>query len=517
MSAKSPDGSVARQRTVVDAAIVGGAVVVTALAAVALVRKPTLTLAGLAALILLLIVILNRHRLAHLRVTGLLMVMILLLPVTALLGPTLSLPSHPQLFAFRLLIALVGIVGLIWLLVERGVSWRVAGPRFAPLFVLWFAWLVITMLWAGDKTVGFRYLLDTGLMMSLTLATAFAGSTRQRLTTLVWLLAVTFVGITLLAIAESRLGFHLPTSRLVNADANQQYAVSAVFYNQNDLAVFLSLCWPFLLVPLFLTRRWLWRGASLIGIVLALYVVLHTGSRTSLITIALVSVACVLYFARLGDRRLSRRGKLIAAVAVLAFIGGASVVLFNTSSNPMWMKFQLRTLIAQVGTGQGSGAIRTGLQSRGLQLAGEYYMLGAGPGQAEVLLAQGVNADVVVNLHDWWLEVLVDGGLPALLLQVAIYAGLMIALFTVARTTADPLLRYLSVAAFLAMVGFIFGALGPSTASSFEPMWILFGLGMAITSRAALAAREHLEPAAEVSANTAKSPLEEQPRAESAT
>ena len=46
------------------------------------------------------------------------------------------------------------------------------------------------------------------------------------------------------------------------------------------------------------------------------------------------------------------------------------------------------------------------------------------------------------------------------------------------RRTADPLVRYMSLAGALSLIGWIVGSLGPSTAIHFAPMWIMFGLGM---------------------------------------
>jgi hypothetical protein len=72
---------------------------------------------------------------------------------------------------------------------------------------------------------------------------------------------------------------------------------------------------------------------------------------------------------------------------------------------------------------------------------------------------------------------------------------LVFALWPIARLDPDPLNRYLASGAWLALLGWTVGAVGPSSSVSFAPMWILYGLALAVVSRARLAARERaLEP-----------------------
>ena len=63
-------------------------------------------------------------------------------------------------------------------------------------------------------------------------------------------------------------------------------------------------------------------------------------------------------------------------------------------------------------------------------------------------------------------------------------------MWPIARHHPDGFLRYLASGTVLALLGFTVGAVGPSSSVSFAPMWILYGLGLAIVSRARLAAAE---------------------------
>lgn len=464
-----------------DAALLLAGVLATALVTIGVLRASGPILVALAVLALAVVVTLGRRWLTALRVGRLLRGLVILIPVAAIFGPALALPGFPQLFAFRVLVGLVAFAGLTWLLATRA-GVRLAGRPFFLLLACWLGWEALTLLWAPYKQAGFTHFSESVLMVALVLATAFAGTARRRLEALCWLLAFAFAAITLTTVAEAQLGIRLPTSRLLNITSRGGVtAVTSVFYNQNDLATYLAISWPFLLITFFLTQRRLWRALSVLGMALLLFALLHTGSRTSVLAIGISTVGCAVYFGR-GGAFSTRRAKKIGIVLVLALVAGAGFLLFNTSSNAILSQFQLSTLVAQVRTQQGSGEIRTNLQERGLAMAAGSYLLGVGPGNAESILGSGLDPSPVVNLHDWWLELLANGGLPGLLLQVALYLSLIAAMSTIARRARDLLVRYLAIALLLALLGFSIGALGPSTVSTFTPMWIMYGLAIAVVS-----------------------------------
>ena len=193
----------------------------------------------------------------------------------------------------------------------------------------------------------------------------------------------------------------------------------------------------------------------------------------------------------------------------MLFIGGAGYLLFNDSESAMLRQFRLESLVAQSRAGTGSGAIRTSLTSRGLEIAGSTFLVGAGPGQAEGIIASGIDGLGISNLHNWWLETYVNGGLVGFALHLVFFVGLLVAAWPIARHDPDPLMRYLASGTVLALVGFTIGALGPSSSVSFVPIWILYGLGLAVVSRARLAAGERAVPEAAAS----RPPVSESDRA----
>ena len=88
------------------------------LAAVAT-KRPAEGLGLLAVVAALAALLLSRRRIARLGIRTLLIAGVLLMPAAALLGPSLALPSQPQLFLYRILLALVVFVGITYLVGRR--------------------------------------------------------------------------------------------------------------------------------------------------------------------------------------------------------------------------------------------------------------------------------------------------------------------------------------------------------------------------------------------------------------
>jgi O-Antigen ligase len=490
-AATKPGG---RRFTAADAALLGGGALVTAVVAVAGTRRPTAAVGLLVVVALAAVVLLGRERLARASVGTLLTALLISLPLLALLGPSFALPSVPQAFLFRIVLAVVVYGGVCYLLVRRSPMPFAAKDLLLP-GVLWFAWLLLSAVWAADKAAALHYITIVVTMVAVLLATAAAGGTRRRLIWFGYTMILGYAFVAGFTVLESRLGVRLPTSRLLTAVTSQTYAVTSVFVNQNDFATYLALCWPFMLCAFFFTRRFRWIALTLFFMAIGAYGFVHTGSRSSLVAAGISSIAAVALFRHLAPRLSSRTGKVAMGLIVILLVAAAGWLLFNNSSSDMLRQFRLESLLSQAQQSKGSGAIRTDLTSRGLEIAGSSHLLGAGAGQAEVIIGSGTNALGITNLHNWWLETYTDGGLVGFTLHFVFFLLLVVALWPIARRDPDPLTRYLASGTWLALLGWTVGAVGPSSSVSFAPMWIMYGLALAVVSRSRLAARERAKAA----------------------
>jgi teichuronic acid biosynthesis protein TuaE len=475
-----------------DALVVGGGVLLTVLLAAAAARRPLPALGLLVVVAAVALVLLARPRLARLRVSWVLVAGLVVLPAAALLGPSFAVPAFPQLFLFRLVLAGIIALGVTYIIVRREPLPFAAQDVALPI-ILWFAWLLIAVAWSADKAGAFNYLAIVFTMLALMLATAAAGGTRRRLLWLGYLLVLAYLFVAGFSMLEARFGVRLPTSRLITAVTSQTYAVTSVFVNQNDLATYLAFCWPFMLCAFFFTRKARWLLLDVLLILIGAVAFVRTGSRSSLVAAGISTLAAVVLFWHLKARLSARTGKIIGATVAVVIVVAGGYLLFNNSSSDMLRQFRLESLLSQAQAGKGSGEIRTSLTSRGFQIAGGTFLVGAGPGQAESIISSGTTALGISNLHDWWLETYADGGIAGFALHLVFFLMLVLTLWPIARGDPDLLTRYLASGTVLALLGWVVGAVGPSSSVSFAPLWILYGLGLAVISRSRLAAAERRE------------------------
>ncbi len=399
--------------------------------------------------------------------------------LAAIAGPNLAAPQAPSVFLFRILIVLLGLGTLGYLLMGGRLAWPSPLSVPAGLLGLLVGWSLASTAWADDPLAALRWTLFLAMMATLAVAIPVAFGTRRRAVRLLVALGVAFGVVTLISLLEIVAGVRLPTSRLAGRSADAAFAATSVFGNENNLATYLTLTLPYFLVLAVVYRDVRLRALGLAGGAACLLALLYTGSKANLIAAALVLVALLVILAT--DRRDRRTALTAAGIAVLAValvvpaLQGSGLVRLPDRALD---KFSFSLLQEQVDAGVGSGAVRSNLLSDGLGLVAETGGLGVGAGNADTEIRSLRDFPGVANLHNWWLEVLVNTGLIGLALYVCFYVHLVSRQLRAVRRTRDPLVRYLSLSGCVALVGFTAGSLGPSSVLTFAPMWITFGLGM---------------------------------------
>jgi O-antigen ligase len=432
-------------------------------------------MAGLALAVVLLVGTLVRN----VPVRRLAPVLVVLTAVAAIAGPNLAAPPAPWLFLFRVLIVILGLGLVGYLLMDGRLALPAGLPRPAGLLAVWLGWTALSIGWADDTIAALRWTLFMAMMGGLAIAIALLCRSRRRTVALLWTLLGVFVLACLVAVAEVVTGLHLPTFRQGREGTAALIGVGSLFGNQNNFATYLSLSLPYLAVLPIVYRDVRLRALGFIGGGVALLFILATGSKSGLVAAGLVILGLLVLVG--SDRR--ERGRLIiagavAALAVLlvvpAVLGGGPVELDERTVT----KLDFGLLAQQLDSQQGSGGVRSALLGDGLGLVAETDGLGVGAGNAETQVRSLANFPGVANLHNWWLEVLVNGGIVGLALYLLFYLTLLRGQMRAARRSDDRLVRYLALSGALALIGWIIGSIGPSTAIHFAPMWIVFGLSM---------------------------------------
>jgi teichuronic acid biosynthesis protein TuaE len=409
---------------------------------------------------------------------------VVLLPL-AVLGSVAAWPSFRTLSAFRILYLGLCAGALLWLLRERKPLPKVSVLGFLILLAFWVAWTVLSLLWAVDKVAGVRYTVFLIMMTSLTAAAPLAlNSTRTMRGALLLLLAV--LGIALcFGLLEITTDFRLPTSSLVGLPERYQWASTSFFHNQNDFATYIALWLPLLLAVPFFTPKPAPIACALVGSMVSAICLLYTGSRTNLLALALMTPTLLVVLA-LRKGTSSKRWQwvlglsLLCVLAVTLYLGAnGKLAVFSLP----WVGVQhwrFDTLEAEIEAGEGSGGNRIKLIEGGLAAIRDSRLLGLGAGNAESYLRQRPGLELVHNLHNWWLEVLANGGILVFVGYVVFYAALLWNLLRVALENNDRVIAFAAAGLLAALVGYIVGSLSPSSAIHFTPMWVHFGLALAV-------------------------------------
>jgi teichuronic acid biosynthesis protein TuaE len=405
--------------------------------------------------------------------------LVVLAALAAIGGPNLAAPPAPGVFLFRVLIVVLGLGVVGYLLMDGRLALPAGLPRPAGILGVWLVWSALSIGWAEEPLAAVRWTSFMAMMGALAIAIAMLCRRRRRARMLLWALLGAFAVACLIAVAEVLTGMHLPTFRSGVENRGGLIGVGSLFGNQNNFATFLTLSLPYFAVLPVVFRDVRLRALGLAGSAVCLTLVLLTGSKSGLASAGLVVLGLLLL---VGSDRGSR-GRLVVAgsIAVLAValvvpavLGGGPLRLDDRTQT----KLDFGVLLDQLESGSGSGAVRETLLSDGLAIVADTDGLGVGAGNAEARVRSLAEFPGVANLHNWWLEVLVNGGVVGFALYLAFFLTLLRGQTRAGRAARDPLVRYMSLAGALALVGWIIGSVGPSTAIHYAPMWIVFGLGM---------------------------------------
>ena len=130
----------------------------------------------------------------------------------------------------------------------------------------------------------------------------------------------------------------------------------------------------------------------------------------------------------------------------------------------------------------GSIEWRRELIDNGLQAFIQTNGIGLGAGGSTVNQELiGPVAGRFTSMHNFWIEILVEGGIFIAILITFWVISLIYKLFLISKTTMNENIKYYSKSLFLSMSAFIPASIAASSTIYFFPMWILFGLAISVT------------------------------------
>jgi teichuronic acid biosynthesis protein TuaE len=236
--------------------------------------------------------------------------------------------------------------------------------------------------------------------------------------------------------------------------------------NPNNLPAFLVL-----VLPMFLfAKRW-WVAA--LGATAIYCVIDMANARAGIIGYWIAILLGIILFA---GYRLRVTGIAAMIVAIMMLMGNNSVAVSSALTR------YSEGLALGRAAGSDSVGVRIHLILKGLNALRETWGLGVGAGGSLTVLENAADEQIgnIRSMHNFWVELLVDGGVLFAAL-FSVWSGWLVwRLWQIGRSSNDATLRYLGQALSLGFLGFFFSAIGPSSVIYMLPMWMIIGLSLAV-------------------------------------
>ncbi len=409
-----------------------------------------------------------------------------------------SIPGYERFFLFRILLFLIlGVLFLTFLLKREMFLERLNNlmkERLAVGFL--FVWLLVSAVsffWIADFEKYFRYNVLLAISISFVFVIIFFVRDKLILKRVWKLLLITFVAAILVALIENIFGVRLIGSSYFNYQINLPF-VTSFFHHPNDFASYVSLSLPFFtLLPIYKgysRYRWL----VFIIVAITAFVLTFTGSKINYIA-TIISLFLVLFILIKEHVKHFPAYLTIAILALFSFfpalgpqIEVKALKIVNESINEKSYSrigdgAKLVGTVDEFTEGYGSTTIRKNLVVNSYKIIRENpkaFFIGVGAGQVEEHMEKFQDTDGVTNLHNWWLEVLVDHGIFIGLGYVLLYLWLLREIYKKTIKTKDNFLRYISYSSLVILVVFAFTSISPSSSVGFVPLWLTLGLAISI-------------------------------------
>jgi len=354
--------------------------------------------------------------------------------------------------------------------------------RLHHLFFVMFAWYSLTLLWTIDTQSTLVYLFYILCGISIALTIVYYVTEQNKLEKVFKIVAAVFVVEITFSLLEVFTSFRLPISPYSNylsffgktdIDLGNVHLLAGDVptgfrWNSNNLATTMTLILPFaLLHPK--------KSIKYLGSIAIITLIVFAESRGNVLALCAILLLFV-YFT--NKKRAIMLGSFFGAAAILFYV--FIFPMMETSDN-----YKVRRAYSSFASAQDyilvdpntrydSIGVRKTLIDQGLAGLKGSYGLGVGGGASASLgSVRGIE-----SMHNFWIEILVEGGVLFFTAFILWYLALLNNLRKAIRTT-DKKIKYFATATLISLIGFVFGAISTSSVIYFFPMWILFGFAIA--------------------------------------
>lgn len=393
-------------------------------------------------------------------------------------GSTIAYPKFSYLFAYRVFLAFL-ILAVFIDLILNGVELK-KFINFTAFFLIgWCAYSFLSFLWAQDIKSAVRD--QVFLTVNILVILIFMYYSRfLRWDVLENIILVSFIVHIIVGLIEVISDKHLWTSKVPLYDLHR--TPSTFFANPNDFATYLVLYLPFVFSVAVnkngsnLLRRW----TAFLTILLSVPLLILTTSRANYIGFL---IAMVVYFL-LSEK--TQKRVIIYYVTIflilLTFVIGFKLDFGVLNKTVELIKAQISSLTEFSTATLSSNIRRELLVVYGLSFLYDYLFFGVGSGNSRVLMEKFKKYTINVELHNWFLDVLVSYGIVIFILYLVWIVYLLYNLFIIKKK--DNCLSLPAISLISSISAFFVSSISSSKMIEMRVMWFIFALSLFVLSKA---------------------------------
>lgn len=412
--------------------------------------------------------------------------LLLITVFTAYFGSTLSIKGLESLFAYRVFLALTALAFLISFFSNHRLDKVCTLYRYYTFLIIWVVWAIASVGWAQNRAGAIRgiFLLACNVLTIFFISYYINDEKSHRQ---LWLVFYSTFAISMaVALWEIATTHHLAVSKM-NTYTPPRQIPTAFYANPNDLAAYIVMYISLIYAAFkYEERNTIVKYMLCVAGVFAL---LYTNSRASYIAFLLaIASACALAVIDIIKKSefFSNKAKmksllmLITVIVMLIFNSIGFGWFKNTPGNP--------AMIDQIGNisevdESGSTQVRINLIKNGFKVLNEktwQYITGIGAGNTEARLARYASTtDGIVNMHNWWMEILLEYGIIIAALFIWFYLSIIWNLFKIYLNSPSHNYKMFAEGLLLSLIVFFMASISPSSIRGMPALWIVFGQSLA--------------------------------------
>jgi teichuronic acid biosynthesis protein TuaE len=386
-------------------------------------------------------------------------------------------PIH--LFPYRIFLPLLWMLFAMTLLLNRGrlnIS-HIRVKLYLQFLAIWLLYAVLSLAWASAQGEAIRDIIFLFMAISIIFFVVHYLSDISHLKRLYYLWLLVFVALIPIGFWETLTGQHLSVSGLAQTTHPvARFMPSTVFRNPNDYATYLALSLPFVLALIRYHGGFMVRLLGASALIAGLYLLVTTFSRANYLAVFIGAAFWFVFLLRFKGKMKALAVAGLAAVLLLTAFSGQVQDVFSI------INVQLNTLIAALPQlGEGGLEVRFNLIRNAFVFLVNSFGFGVGAGNVEYHMAnfQAYDTRGVLNVHNWWMEILTDYGLFIFVGYMAFYLSLLMGLYKAYDKISNTSEKMICEGLLVGLVVFFFASMSASSIMALRPQWIFFAFALA--------------------------------------